>query len=476
MYFDRRGNFILVLSAGVLVCGNTASQPAPRQLQGTVIDFPNDNPVELGWGWDQRNSGAIRQSCIDFRESKGNFIDKRLNLQSSNDHDSLSKALNISVAGKMSAMGGGKFSASASFAHNASFVASAEHIAMLAEVSTAPRFVAPINGPDPVVSALERSPDGGAVAMGRFYQGTMVRLKPPLRELAEKKPVEFIKQCGTGFVAVIHEGARVNALLTFRDMEETDRKQIKAAAKGSGGGYSMNASMDSLIEKYRKSQKLEIKFEQRGGSDKALPMEKEALMSSISGLPLEAAAHPRPFTMVVQAYDTLPNWPDKTVLPELSDEEVVTRAYLRLRTLMSYAEQALNDPASFLLKFDTARDDVIKLHDEMLAESKQLRALALQCQQGQCKAEKWMTWSDMPYRARMPMVGGFNSIKYAASNAGLDRIPSLVADRRVSHWIRDADQWRCQYESECMKQGEIEQYKSRIRSKIAKIMGVPDLQ
>lgn len=457
----------------VLTCMPMAQLAAQRtgQLQGAVVEFPNLDPVELGWGWDERRAGSPRQTCIEFRTAQEDYIDKRMSLQMANDHESLSRALNVSVAGKMKSMAGAKFSASANFAHNASLTSTGEHVAMLAEVMTAPQFVAPLDGPDPKASTLSQSPDGTRVDMRSFYRGGSVRLKEDLRKLAATKPADFVKACGTGFVAVIHRGARVNGLMTFREVESKDRQEIKVSAQGSGAGFSMNASMNSLIEKYSKNGKLEIKFEQLGGEPKDFPMDKNALLSAVSGLPSEASAKPRPFLMVVQGYSSLPDWPDKVVLPELTDEEVLTRAYFRLITLMGFANEALHNPG-FLLKFDTSRPEVVKLYDEMLADRNSLRSLVLSCQQGQCDADKWREWSDMPYRARMPMPGGFETLPFPTDQDGLERIPMLVADRRISRWIVESNQWRCQYESECMKQSDVERYRERIRQSVIQGMGL----
>lgn len=465
--------WIVAAAGGVTLAIPARAQPAAGELRGTVIEFPNQDPVELGWGWDDRRTGAVRKSCIEFRRAQENYVDKRLTLQLANDHEALSRALNVSVAGKMSTMAGAKFSASASFAHNASLSSTGEHVAMLAEAMTAPEFVAPVNGPDPTVSGLSTSPDRANVDMRSFYRGGAVSLTQPMRQLAQNNPAEFVKQCGTGFVAVIHRGARVNALLSFREIESKDRQEIKIAAQGSGGGYSMNASMGNLVEKYSKNGKLEIKFEQLGGSDKNFPMDKTALLEAVSGLPGEAVKQPRPFMMVVQRYSSLPNWPDAIVLPQLTDEEVLVRSYFRLLTLLGSADEALNKPSAFLLKFDTSRADVVKLYDLMLADRDQLRVLVLACQTGSCDAGKWREWSDMAYRAKMPMLGGFNSLNYTPSSDGIDRVPMMIAERRVSRWIVETNQWRCQYESECMRQADVEQYRERIRQKVAQSMGLP---
>ena len=240
---------------GLLTCvsmAQLAAQPT-GQLQGTAIEFPNLDPVELGWGWDERRAGSPRQTCIEFRPAQEDYIDKRMSLQMANDHESLSRALNVSVAGKMKSMAGAKFSASANFAHNASLTSTGEHVAMLAEVMTAPQFVAPLDGPDPKASNLSPSPDGSRVDMRSFYRGGAVRLKEDLRKLAMSSPADFVKACGTGFVAVIHRGARVNGLMTFREVEVKDRQELKVSAQGSGAGFSMNASMNSLVDKYSKN-------------------------------------------------------------------------------------------------------------------------------------------------------------------------------------------------------------------------------
>jgi len=464
-----RAEFTFFLAYALVA--QVAAQPA-GQLQGKVIEFPNLDPVELGWGWDERRAGSPRQICIEFRPAQEDYVDKRMSLQLANDHEALSRALNVSVAGKMKSMAGAKFSASANFAHNASLTSTGEHVAILAEAMTAPQFVAPLDGPDPKASALNMSPDGSRVDMKTFYRGGAVRLKEDLRKLAANNPADFVKACGTGFVAVIHRGARVNGLMTFREVESKDRQELRVSAQGSGAGFSMNASMNTLVEKYGKTGKLDIKFEQLGGSNKDLPMDRTGLLSAVSGLPAEATAQPRAFLMVVQGYSSLPDWPDKVVLPELTDEEVLTRSYFRLITLMGFANEALHNPG-FLLKFDTSRPEVVKLHDQMLADRDTLRALVSACQQGPCAAGKWREWSDMPYRARMPMAGGFDSLVFPANVDGVDRIPKAVADHRVSRWIVETDRWRCQYESECMKQGDVEGYRDKIRQNVAQSMGLP---
>jgi hypothetical protein len=449
-----------------------ARAQSPESTQALIVEFPDKDPVDLGWGWDERVGRSVRQSCIEFRTAEQKYADKRLSLRVANDHEALAKSLKVSVSGQVKTMVGARFSGSAEFAHSSVIESTSTNVALLAEVWTGPKYVAPLSGPAPDPKALVTAPDYSVADMRNFYQGVSVRLRPDKAALANDNLAKFVQECGTSFVAVIHQGARIQGILSFQETTEKDRKDISASASASGGGYSFHAALSTKTEEFSKKGRLGISFEQLGGQSKTLPMSKEALLDAVRDLPAEAIANPRPFSMIVQRYETLPGWNFQAVPKEPSNQEVVAEAYYRLRSLLAFAEEAMHKPG-YLLIFDTTKSDLARLYDEMLVVRTELVALAQACQEGKaCDAKKWRDWSDMPYRARMPMKGQLKDLPYGGTIQGLEKIPDLVAAARLEYWILDTNRSRCQYESECMTQKSIEQYRQDIRKRVALTSGL----
>lgn len=449
---------------------NLISQAYADQNVGILLEFPSTNPVRLGAGWRLKAAQGVRKECIDFKTASNTYTDRRLSFTAVHDNESLAKALNVSVSGKISVMTGGGFSGSASFAHDTRFSATSTYIGVLAEVWTSPKFVAPVDGTKPKIQNLLEQitslPKREAIDMSLFYSGKSVKIKPDLIELVKNDYQEFVRRCGDSFVAVIHSGAKLNGVFSFRETTKEERQKIHAEFQGSGATWSINARADSSLNAFKKNNRLNINFEQLGGNEGSLPLTKEGFLKAIRDLPNAAISAPRPFLMVVQRYDTLPDWPRPTIPKPLSNQEIVANTYWRLRSLLSYTDEALNNPG-WLLKFDTTRQSVHNLYDEILTKLQTLRALAQTCSLRECDIGDWKTWTDWSLRSRLPYRGNFHSLNLGSTvETAINKLPYELAKARVDYWIREPDRWRCQYEQVCLKQSIISKMQREIEANI----------
>lgn len=454
-----------------LTCLSSVTFSQARPQEGLVLEITEGNPVDLGLAWDTRSGVKIQQYCIDFKTISRNYQTKRLSFQLVEDNASLARALNVSVTGKVKGISGG-FSANASFAHKSNFESSATQISVQADVSAAPSYVAPTTGQEPDVSKLGNPSQSDLVDLSLFYRGDSVKLKEDLWKLAASDPEDFFRRCGDSFVAVIHSGARINGLMKFKETTAEEKEAIALAAEGSGALWSASGSLDSKMESYHKNNKFNVDFVQEGGSKRPFPMSKEGLIEAIRDLPADAAAYPMPFTMVVQRYDTLPDWPKPPLNRDLSDQEVVADVYWRLRTMQTYADEILYKPG-WLLKFDTPRNAVKKLNDEILVEIQQLRTFAKTCTSTvPCDVEPWRNWSDMKYRSRFPFRGTLADIPYGKDINDINNLPEKLAEARIKYWIEDHVRWRCKYEQVCTSQSDIDALRTQIQDRIATAIGM----
>jgi len=438
----------------------------PIRVDGLLVEFPEQDPVDLGIGWNTRTGNKVSNVCIDFQALQRQYQDKRLTFEVVNDNESLANALKVSVAAKFKTVIGASGSAAASFARSTKFSSASTHIAVLAEVFESPSYVAPVTGVPPNVAVATAAPKNSRVNLTDFYRGNSVSLKPDLRTLAADNREEFYRQCGDSFVAVIHRGARLVGNMAFAETTSEERQQIEASASGGTSIWSVEGSLSSSLERYNSANRLTINFAQFGGSGGNFPLNREGLLDAIRKLPQDASQFPRPFTMIVQRYDSLPGWPGPFGATELTDLETLASVAWRLDSMLFYADEALYRPG-WLLKFDTTRVKVQSVYDDVLRERTALRADAIRCKdEGVCNLQKWGTWSDIGYRVRLPFRGTLADLAYKPSADALDEMVRLLAAARTQYWIETPNRWRCRNELVCLTQADINRNRSQIEQQI----------
>lgn len=443
-----RYSLSMVLGASLSFSPLAWAQDAEEE-SAVLLEFPVENPVSLGTGWNFVENKKSLQSCIAHDVSSLNFQDRRAQLSVVEDHEALADALDVSVTAKYRAVLS-NFSASARFVTSTKFEARSTHVAIMAEVDEGPQFVVP-TAVDNASSDVEQ-------------QIKNVRLLPEFVDLASNDIDEFFRQCGQGFVAVIHSGARINAVLTFSNTNRKEHEAISLSLSGGGGGASFSASFQRTMDSFSQAERFNVSYLGLGGAADTIPLSKEGLISAVEELPTVSAAAPRPFTMVVQRYEDLPNWPSVIVPSELSDAELLANTYWRLFTLQSYVREALFDDG-WLLILDADRDRVLELDLEIQSEMQTVKDALWACvMDDTCAADRWRDWNDYAMRSRLPFKGNWRDIDYDPSALELEEAVDHLVEARAQQWLVPVWRNRCG-RGDCVPAKEIEDLQSAMRER-----------
>lgn len=421
-----------------------------QQDSTILVEFPTQNPVQLGTGWSLVDNAGVLQKCILFDTAKLSFQDKRLRATVVEDHEALSNALELSVSAKYNGALS-NFSANAGYVHKTKFESSSTYVAVVAEVSEGPDFVIPTGTTSPAApnTTIDK-----------------VSLHPDFAKMASEDINEFRRQCGQGFIAVIHSGAKINATLQFLNTSLTEHEKITATVSGGGGGGSFSASLTKLMDSYETSEKLTVSYLGLGGAQDTIPLTKDGIIKAAETLPAQSRAAPRPFTMIVQRYEDLPNWPQVIIPAKISDVEILARAYWRLFTLRQYAEEAIFE-GGWILKLDTTRQDVLELEASIQQSMDTLREKLWECASNdQCDASSWADWNDYEIRSKLPFRGDWSAIAYNPGSIDFDEIAANLGEARMNKWIVPAWRSRCA-RGECIPAVQIENYREQITQRIA---------
>lgn len=452
---------LLCLLSPALGCAAEDALLGTRADSDTLlIDFPTSKPVTLGQGWRVTEATQAEARCISFQPNSLDYNDKWISYRTVVDNESLNKSLDVSVSANFKSITG-SFSASTSLARETKFASTSSYLAVVAEVWRGPVFVSPTAsdnmGAPPVVARPE------SLLAAKVLSGSVL-LEPEFEKLARTNKSEFIRQCGDAFVASIHSGAIVRAVVEFMGTSSSEKNTISAAASGGWGGGSISGAINSTMDSFQSRNRLSIRYRSLGGEDKTLPLSVAALNTEIENLPASAKAAPRPFKMDIRKYSTLRNWPSGPSTHQLTDQEIIAKVFGRLQTLKSYVSEALN--STWLLKLDTTKADVERLSDEISLDINKITQLAIQCagSSNLCKTVEWRAWSDIDYRSRLPYRGTFADLRLDPS---LSDLPEKLAQARIEQWIVEPLKIRCEIDNaDCVLFEQVDLIRNRIVKRI----------
>ncbi len=439
---------VLAAITAALSCNECGWAQQTEPAATLTLEFPIDSPPSLGDGWGITENRRKLQSCVSFTKKTLNYQDKRARVMVSEDYESLARALEVSISAKYNGAVS-NFSANAGFVNNSKFSAHSLNVAVFAEVTQGPEYAAPLE-----VDAKA----GGVIAASK-----KVTLLPDFAKMAETDIVGFRRQCGDGFISTIKSGARINGVLTFRDVTREESQTITAAVGGGGSAGSFSAAFKSVMQKYDDAKRFNVDYLGLGGADDTIPLTKEALLLAVEKLPEKTKVAPRPFEMVMMRYDELPNWPPITVPRTLSDMEILARAYWQMRTLYLYTQEALTEDP-WLLTLDAKRPALIDFQVELSRQLEELKTKINGClvQEKSCSAGTWRMWNDLDVRARLPMRGSWADIKYVPNVERINDIVQKLANARVDYWITPIVKLRCDRDHECIPFKTVEQIKENM--------------
>jgi hypothetical protein len=340
--------------------------PGPHQTR--VFEYPVEG-VDLGQGWDREGVRKAIATCIHFAAREDTGQEQSMELSVVNDSSALMDKLDVSAEAQFKSIGY-SVSGKAKYAKDTEVRSGSLNVLAYAKVTNGVAYVAP--------------QDGGS-------EQSRIDLTPYYRDLARRDRVAFEQECGDGFVAAVHSGAELTAMLSFAETSTTARSAIEAAMSGSGWGFSAEGRASSTMQKAASAGTLRVTFYQTGGSGSPIPTSQDGFVSAIERLPALAAADAYNYQIRVQSYQSLPGYPGGQPEKHDSFRQTLATSYGRLLTLHGVVIEtleAIEQAGVSVRRYADAHDDqapsafrarMQALHDELVSKLRQIREIADNC-------------------------------------------------------------------------------------------------
>jgi hypothetical protein len=185
-----------------------------------------------------------------------------------------------------------------------------------------------------------------------------VRLKKKYADLIKSGNIDSMERfrliCGDGYISEFVTGGGFQSIITISTSSKTEKERLSASLSASYSLASGSASFNQEISEISKTNRVEIRSLQRGGSG-TIPLTPDEISEKIKSLPDSVAASPSPMEAVVFSYILLLDDPS-IPLVDLSEREVAL-TYLsdlatRARDQQANAQYILDHPSEFYSKPD----------------------------------------------------------------------------------------------------------------------------
>ncbi len=309
------------------------------QTNSRTIDYPL-NGVILGNGWSSISAAKTFGGCIDFEMGVNEFEDHFLDFIRIVDKEQLNRKLDISVEFKAKSVGGVGGSAKATFANSLEVKNESLNMLFTALVRKGADFAIPKRG------------------------NLSIKLSKEAEGLAKRNLAEFLKTCGDSFVATIYSGGELNAYFSFDIASMDEQQMVSAQLSGGGLSFSGSASMNQAVKQYSEKQKLHILMHSAGGSGIPIPVNEQELLDRLRNLPADTKTAPKHYKIDVVRYDSLPNWPSKSIKAlKFVDLERLVAQYLRYETLYYDIFNILRKPDAYVFTRNITLESIRSVQD-----------------------------------------------------------------------------------------------------------------
>jgi hypothetical protein len=316
------------------------NSPDLPPLNQSNIEYPADEGVQLGQGWDLFLNKKVDSTCVEFKAQRDKSETAKFNYQIATDEETRDVTLNMtfSIAGGAKTGGYGDYSGNSSLTKNSFSHYYSKDVLLIghASITNGALFAVPNTNPTPSDNgALGANLPSGGTGPQNTSEGEKpvafksIRLAPGLANLKRNQAEVFRSMCGDGFVSSINFGTDFYSLLTVHNVEQNIREQLETAVHTSGGyaGYtaSGSGSILSIIDNKDNKQNVTMELVQNGGQIQTLPTDIATLQEKIKALPTEAWNGPKPTFIVIYPYSELSEFQGK------GDEGYSTKLQLALR-------------------------------------------------------------------------------------------------------------------------------------------------
>jgi hypothetical protein len=359
----------------------TTQQPTTPKQRPRDVDYP-ESGVQLANGWDSRSDEKTSSPCIDFTEFHDTASSKSLDLKEITNKSSMMKSLDVSAEVQVKAIGGGGGSAKTKFATSSNVNEEQSNFTVHAVVANGADYVAP-------------SKDGP------------VKLTDKYEKLARENLGEFFRECGDSFVAARHGGAELSGLITFLVYSIEEKSSLSASMTASGWGcLEANANVNQAISRYTENKELAMSYFEVGGSGDPIPTNQAELIKKVSDLPSLAKSDPKFFTITIQRYEDLPNWPGAKKGWSFAGYDSIASQHGKLLSLWKSVKAMQKEPDSYILGRGVDVKDLGPLEVSLSDSVKRLEKDAEHCFESSgadCTIDSRDQISDYEYRIKLPV-------------------------------------------------------------------------
>lgn len=306
----------------------------PPDKRTEVMEVP-ETGINLGWGWNSVTNEAVPSVCVEFVEGREPAQTRSMSMHEVSDNYDLMQRMGMSAEASVKAIGL-ETSGKASFAKDTHISRFSSNFVMNATVENGVRYTAP---------SRAGSGDGAASAV----PAGEVRLTAGALELAKRRdPAEFIHRCGHGYVSAVHSGAKLTAVITVDTNSREEHQRVSAELSGSGWGAKFKGNMEGATNAATSGKDLRVSIFQTGGRGDGIPVTKEDVLEKLDRLSAIAFDAPKDFHMAISSYETLANWPARSIEVDSNEYEQVGNLWGAYNALYDDIQQVLTDPTPFV--------------------------------------------------------------------------------------------------------------------------------
>lgn len=322
-----------------------ASYRPPPQASTEILEVP-ETGINLGWGWNSVSSEPVPSVCVEFVEASEPAQTRQMTMSEVSDNHDLMQSMGMSAEASVKTIGV-EVNGKAKFAKDMHVSRFASNFVMNATVENGVRYAAPLPEPSRN-SAQPLAPVG--VPSGE------IRLTPAALALARQAdPGEFLHRCGHGFVSAVYSGAKLTAVITVDTNSRQEHQKVSAELSGSGWGANFKGAMNSGLKVGSSTKSLQVSVFQVGGRGDSIPLTTTDVMAKLETLSATAFDAPKDFHMAVAPYESLANWPAKTLEVDASEYQQVVSLWGAYNALYGDVQQVLDAPDKFVgAKLDMA--------------------------------------------------------------------------------------------------------------------------
>ncbi len=435
----------------------------PVLAQTEVVEVP-ETGIDLGWGYNTFDAEPVRNICVQFMEKSEPAQTRYMTMHEVSDSYELMQKMGMSAEASVKTIGV-EVSGKAAFAKEANVSSFASTFVLNALVENGVRYAGP-----------HRASDGRGMEEIRLTREALAMIMKP-----GTGTDEFQHLCGNGFVSAVYGGAKLTAVLTQKSSSHAAQEKLAAEMTGSGWGAKFKAKLEKSVKSKNESSAFDLSIFQTGGRGDEIPATEADLLNKLKALPALAYDAPKDFRIAVTPYESLSNWPAKSLTGDENEFEQIASYWGSYNSLYSEFQQVLDEPEKYQVATidekgctsltelgPTDIDRLQRAQDEVLAGLQTLVRFAGHCSEleEECSFDESQFRSQYAYRVLLPVPKPPDTDKKqnAAKNNKAATTSSAVAIVSEYHLI-DPVKRRCEIAPDdpgCMSNAEIGQWSARI--------------